>query len=609
MIAVSSSVSVPPLVSHRTSVRAPGLAGRPKVVERVAAVGLVAVEEVLGVVDRLAPAVGDEADRVRDHVEVLLRRGAEDLGHVEQPRLAEDRHDRRLGRDQLAQVGVLRGRVGAMSRRAERRELGRLPAHRPGRGEELDVLGVGARPAALDVGHAVLVEHPRDAQLVGQRERDVLALGAVAQGRVVEDDRRGRHADGGGHAGTPAASSLDDGGREAVVPTTTRPSVAVAGIREVAGPAAVVERRAARPPRWRGRDVVAPERPAEQHRARQDRADRVGHVLARDVRRRAVDRLVQPEHAVRRPALAERRRRQHPQRSRRARDASSDRMSPNMFSVTMTSKCAGRVTSSIAHESTSRCSTSTSGYSASDLLDDLAPQAADDASTFALSTLVTPAAAGRGRARTRAGRCARSRARVYGSVSTASAPSGVAAAPPTAGRSRAPPVSSRTISRSTPSSSSGRSGDDATSAGCTVTGRRLRVQPKAAAQREERLLRAGRRRSGRPTSGRRPRRGAPRRPRGSARRPRRGSRRRRRRSRRRRRGPRPSRSANPNRSPAASRTRRAGGHDLRPDAVARDGDERCAWTSTRPSRQAPRPIRGPTNADLRRARSRRRGAC
>ena len=96
--------------------------------ERVVAVGLVAVEEVLGVVDRLAPAIDDEADRVRDHVEVLGRRRAQDLDHVEQPRLAEDRHDRGLGRDQLLEVGVVLGLVGAVAGRAERRELGALPA-------------------------------------------------------------------------------------------------------------------------------------------------------------------------------------------------------------------------------------------------------------------------------------------------------------------------------------------------------------------------------------------------------------------------------------------------------------------------------------------------
>ena len=40
-----------------------------------------------------------------------------------------------------------------------------------------------------------------------------------------------------------------------------------------------------------------------------------------------------------------------------------------------------------------------------------------------------------------------------------------------------PPVSSRTISMSTPSRSSGRSGDDATSAGWTLTGRRFANSP------------------------------------------------------------------------------------------------------------------------------------
>ena len=73
MIATSSSVSVPPFVSHRTSVRAPAWRAARSVDERVVAVVAVAVEEVLGVVDGLAAAVDDEADRVGDHVEVLGR--------------------------------------------------------------------------------------------------------------------------------------------------------------------------------------------------------------------------------------------------------------------------------------------------------------------------------------------------------------------------------------------------------------------------------------------------------------------------------------------------------------------------------------------------------
>ena len=191
-----------------------------------------------------------------------------------------------------------------------------LPGHRPGGREELDVLGVGARPAALDEGHAELVEHPRDAQLVGERQRDVLALGAVAQGRVVEDDRgvgrsipcSCRHR--GAERSTTAVA-------KAVVPTTTRPSRAVAGIGEVARPPAVVERALTAA----SMAAAASSRPSD--RRSSIAADRIVPIgLARswpgDVRRRAVDRLVQPERAVRRPAVAERRRRQHARGTRRA---------------------------------------------------------------------------------------------------------------------------------------------------------------------------------------------------------------------------------------------------------------------------------------------------
>src|SRR5665811_2426001 len=65
------------------------------------------------------------------------------------------------------------------------------PADRLRGGEEVHVLRVGAGPAALDVRHPVLVEHPGDPELVGEREDDVLALGPITEGRVVEDDRRG----------------------------------------------------------------------------------------------------------------------------------------------------------------------------------------------------------------------------------------------------------------------------------------------------------------------------------------------------------------------------------------------------------------------------------
>jgi hypothetical protein len=68
--------------------------------------------------------------------------------------------------------------------------------------------------------------------------------------------------------------------------------------------------------------------------------------------------------------------------------ASSERMSPNRFSVTMTSKAAGRWISIIAQASTSRCSTVTSGNSGFASSTIVRHSRLDD-KTFALSTLVS----------------------------------------------------------------------------------------------------------------------------------------------------------------------------------------------------------------------------
>ena len=192
-----------------------GLAGRPQRGERVVAVGLVAVEEVLGVVDHLAAVVGDEADRVRDHVQVLAGVAPRTSVTWSSQLLPKIVTTGRLGRDQLAAGwGPPPGLLALWRVRPEGRELRVLPGDLAGRREELDVLGVGARPAALDEGHAVLVEHARDAQLVRERERDVLALGAVAEGRVVEDDRLV------GHGGVGPCRGVREGSSIGVWPVT-----------------------------------------------------------------------------------------------------------------------------------------------------------------------------------------------------------------------------------------------------------------------------------------------------------------------------------------------------------------------------------------------------
>ena len=275
---------------------------------------------------------------------------------VEQPALAEDRHDRRLGGDQLAQVRVVVGRVRAMAGRAEGGEPRALPAHRPGGREELDVLGVRARPAALDERHPELVEHPRDAQLVGQRQRDVLALGAVAQGRVVEDDRGVRTSSCGARSAAGARGRSIDRGRERrSCRPPTRPSSGLGRVGQVA----------VRQPSSRARADGRLDRRRPRRRGPSDQRSSI-----------AADRIVPIGLATSCPAMSGAEpwigsyRPNVPCAVRRSpsdadgsmpsepasTDASSDRMSPNRFSVTMTSKSAGRRISSIAHESTSWCS-------------------------------------------------------------------------------------------------------------------------------------------------------------------------------------------------------------------------------------------------------------
>src|SRR5262249_6430983 len=92
------------------------------------------------------------------------------------------------------------------------------------------------------------------------------------------------------------------------------------------------------------------ERKPKRHGEAQDRAERIGNALPGDVGRAAVHRIV----ARGQPAVLER-----PERSGgsmpsepTAIAAQSERMSPNMLSVTITSKCLGSRTSCMAQLST-----------------------------------------------------------------------------------------------------------------------------------------------------------------------------------------------------------------------------------------------------------------
>ena len=252
--------------------------------------------------------------------------------------------------------------------------------HRPGGREELDVLGVRARPAALDVRHAELVEHPRDAQLVGERQGDVLALRAVAEGRVVEDDRRSpslaaAHAAHPGARRRRARSTTAVGEGRSCRPPRSPASLAVGGQR---GRRSGSRRRAPRRrrPRWPSAAVGSARAtsaaaspptgscrsgwrgPARRCPARSRGSARTGRSVPWAVRRS--------------PSDADGSMPSEPARTA----ASSDRMSPNRFSVTMTSKTAGRrIEQHRARVDELVVERRRPGSSARDLVDDRPPQA------------------------------------------------------------------------------------------------------------------------------------------------------------------------------------------------------------------------------------------
>jgi hypothetical protein len=146
---------------------------------------------VLAVVDHLAAVRLEEGDAVADHGQVLLGRGGQHRRHVQQPRLAEDADHRGLGVDERLHVGIGGGLSVDLAGAAERRQLGVFQLQLAGPAEELDVLGVGARVAALDEVNAEPIQHARDLQLVLDREGEALALCSVPKRRVEQMDLHG----------------------------------------------------------------------------------------------------------------------------------------------------------------------------------------------------------------------------------------------------------------------------------------------------------------------------------------------------------------------------------------------------------------------------------
>ena len=180
----------------------PGGGGRLDRPQRIIRVPLQSVEEMLGVVDDFGRLRGAKGDRVADHPQVLVERDTENIMHVQVPALAHDGDRGRARADQgLHPLIVLGGDVAAPGH-AEGGDLGVLQIQVAHRAEIGSILGVGKRIAPLDIVKSRFVEPRRDEQLVLKREIDSLALAAVAQCGVVNEDSR--HGFGTSVSATPA---------------------------------------------------------------------------------------------------------------------------------------------------------------------------------------------------------------------------------------------------------------------------------------------------------------------------------------------------------------------------------------------------------------------
>ena len=173
-------------MSHSTRILGPAGHGGLQGLQGVVPVVLEAVEEVLGVVKELFHPGLEIGQGVGDELQVALRGGLEDLLDLEERRLAEDGHHRGPADEQFLEDWVGLRRPVLVVGAAEGGDAAGAQLVVADFGEKILVLGVGAGPAAFDVMNAQMRQFLGDADLVGQGQVEVLGLGAVSQGGVID---------------------------------------------------------------------------------------------------------------------------------------------------------------------------------------------------------------------------------------------------------------------------------------------------------------------------------------------------------------------------------------------------------------------------------------
>ena len=144
------------------------------------------VKEMLRIVNDLAAPLLEKCDRVADHPAIFLGRNPEHLFDMQEPAFSENRHGGSLGFEQFLYLWIPACRRIPGAGHPERGDLGVFPFVAAGLTEELDILRVAARPAALDVVDPERVQFFRHTDFVDDGKGDSRALRAISEGRVVE---------------------------------------------------------------------------------------------------------------------------------------------------------------------------------------------------------------------------------------------------------------------------------------------------------------------------------------------------------------------------------------------------------------------------------------
>ena len=142
------------------------LACRANARKHVVGVGLVAIEEVLGVEHDGKPVSLQKRDRVGDHAKVFLECGLQRARDLGIPCFPHDGCHRSAALDEVGETLILIGRRALLAGGPERGDARMVKRHLLHAAEELDVLRVRRGEAAFDEVDTECVESLHDAQLV-----------------------------------------------------------------------------------------------------------------------------------------------------------------------------------------------------------------------------------------------------------------------------------------------------------------------------------------------------------------------------------------------------------------------------------------------------------